>query len=183
MDLRLGPSSRVRIFPGKEQDRLVSRGQAFYQGKDRAVRQAIGQAIEQAKDQGPKAEAAAARWIERTRPAWSWLAMEWRRLGTAAAGLLIVGLLLHATFGANGMVIYRQKRAEMQALQSEVDRLQKENNQYVDQIRSLKSDPAAIEKEAREQLRYARPGEVVLVAPDPPAQKPPTGRVKNEPLK
>ncbi len=147
------------------------------------MRQAIGQAVGQARDQAPKAEAAAARWIERTRPAWSWLAVEWRRLGTAAAVLLIVGLLLHATFGANGMVIYRQKRAEMQALQGEVDRLQKENNQYVDQIRSLKSDPAAIEKEAREQLRYARPGEVVLVAPDPPAQKPPTGRVKNDTLK
>jgi cell division protein FtsB len=176
MDLRLGPSSRVRIFPGKEEDLHVSLGQAFYSAKDRAIRQALGQAREQA----PKAEAAAAHWIEVTRPAWSWLAVEWRRLGTAAAVLLIVGLLLHAMFGANGMVIYRQKRAEMQALQSDVDRLQKENNRYVEQIRSLKSDPAAIEKEAREQLRYARPGEVVLVAPDPPAQKPPTGRVKND---
>ncbi|MFY9903891.1 MAG: septum formation initiator family protein [Terriglobales bacterium] len=183
MDLRLGPSSRARIFPGKDGDRRPSAGQELYHAKDRALRQAIGQAVGQARDQAPKAEAAAARWIERTRPAWSWLAVEWRRLGTAAAVLLIVGLLLHATFGANGMVIYRQKRAEMQALQGEVDRLQKENNQYVDQIRSLKSDPAAIEKEAREQLRYARPGEVVLVAPDPPAQKPPTGRVKNDTLK
>ena len=77
------------------------------------------------------------------------------------------------------MVIYRQKRAEMQALRSEVERLQKENNRHVDQIRSLKSDPAAIEKEAREQLRYARPGEFVLVAPDPP-RTPPTGRAKND---
>jgi len=82
-------------------------------------------------------------------------------------------------FGANGMVIYRQKRAEMQSLQSEVERVQKENNQYVDQIRSLKSDPAAIEKEAREQLHYTRSGEVVYVAPDPPP-KPATGRAKND---
>jgi cell division protein FtsB len=67
----------------------------------------------------------------------------------------------------------------MQSLQSEVERVQKENNQYVDQIRSLKSDPAAIEKEAREQLHYTRRGEVVYVAPDPP-QKRPTGRAKNE---
>jgi cell division protein FtsB len=179
MDLRLGPSSRVRIFPNGKEEVRAAVGHAFYQAKDRA----IGEAIRQAKDQGPKAEAAAERWIERTRPAWSWLAVEWRRLGTAAAVLLIVGLLLHATFGANGMVVYRQKRAEMQALQSQVDHLEKENDRYVDQIRSLKSDPAAIEKEAREQLRYARPGEVVLVAPDPPAQKPPTGRVKNDAIK
>ncbi|HMB84542.1 MAG TPA: septum formation initiator family protein [Terriglobales bacterium] len=146
---------------------------------EEGLRAVMGQAIDQAKDQAPRAEAVAARWVERTRPVWSWLALEWRRLGTAAATLLIVGLLLHAMFGANGMVIYRQKRAEMQALQSEVERVQKENNQYVDQIRSLKSDPAAIEKEAREQLHYTRRGEIVYVAPDPPP-KPPTGRAKNE---
>jgi len=143
------------------------------------VGHAVDQAMDQAKDQAPRAEAVAARWVERTRPVWSWLALEWRRLGTAAAILLIVGLILHATFGANGMVIYRQKRAETQSLKNEVDRLQKENSQYADQIKSLKSDPAAIEKEAREQLHYTKTGEVVFVAPDPP-QKPPRGRAQNE---
>jgi cell division protein FtsB len=137
------------------------------------------QVRDQARDQGPKAEAAAARWIERTRPAWSWLAIEWRRLGTSAAILLIVAVLLHAMFGANGMVVYRQKRGEMQSLQSEVERLQKDNDLRVDQIKSLKSDPAAIEKEAREQLHYTRPGEMVYVAPEVP-RKPPTGRAKRE---
>jgi len=167
MDLRLGAPSRARILPHPEE------------GLRAVVGHAMGQAMDQAKDQAPRAEAVAARWVERTRPVWSWLALEWRRLGTAAATLLIVGLLLHAMFGANGMVIYRLKRAEMQSLKNEVDRLQKENSQYVDQIKSLKSDPAAIEKEAREQLHYAKRGEVVYVAPDPP-QKPPTGRAKNE---
>jgi len=129
-------------------------------------------------EQAPRAEAVAARWVERTRPGWSWLAREWRRLGTAAAVLLIVGLLLHAMFGANGMVVYRQKRAEMEALQSEVDRLQKANAQYAERIKELKSDPAAIEKEAREQLHYTRKGEVVFVAPEPPP-RPATGRAGN----
>jgi cell division protein FtsB len=162
MDLRLGPPSRVRILPRPEEGL-------------RAVIYLTGQA----KCQAPRAEAAAARWIVRTRPVWSWLVLEWRRLGTAAAILLIVGLLLHAMFGANGMVIYRQKHAEMQALQSEVERLQKENGQYVDQIKSLKSDPAAIEKEAREQLHYTRRGEVVYVAPEPPP-KAATDHARNE---
>ena len=82
-------------------------------------------------------------------------------------------------FGANGMVVYRQKRAELQALRNEVERLQKENGQYVNQIKALKTDPAAIEKEAREQLHYTRPGEVILVGPDT-SQKPspPTGRAQ-----
>lgn len=159
MDLRLGPTPRMRIIPRPE-DGL------------RAV-------MNQARERAPQAEAAAARWVERTRPMWSWLALEWRRLGTVAAVVLIVGLMLHAMFGANGMVVYRQKRAEMQALRSEVERLQQENSQYADRIKSLKSDPAAIEKEAREQLHYTRPREFVYVAPDPP-QKPPTGRAKNE---
>jgi cell division protein FtsB len=146
---------------------------------EEGLRAVISQAKSQARDQAPRAEAVAARWVERTRPVWSWLALEWHRLGTFAAVLLIVGLLLHAMFGANGMVVYRQKRAEMKALQSEVDRLEKENNLYVEQIKSLKSDPAAIEKEAREQLHYTRRGEVVYVAPVPPP-KPPTGSAEND---
>jgi cell division protein FtsB len=170
MDLRLGKSSRVSILPGPEGSLRAVISQA--------KSQAMSLAVSQAKDQAPKAEAAAARWVERTRPVWSWLALEWRRLGTAAALLLTAGLLLHAMYGANGMVIYRQKRAEMQSLQSEVERLQKENDRYVEQIRALKSDPAAIEKEAREQMRYARPGEFVLVAPDAP-RKPASGSAKN----
>ena len=155
MDLRLGPASRARIFPRPEESL-------------RAVM-----------EQAPRAEAVAARWVEQTRPGWSWVAREWRRLGTAAAVVLIVGLLIHAMFGANGMVAYRQKRAEMEALQSEVDRLQKANEQSAERIKMLKSDPAAIEKEAREQLHYTRKGEVVFVAPDPPP-KPAVGRAKND---
>jgi cell division protein FtsB len=151
---------------------------SIFPGPHAGFRAAIDRARVQAKDQAPKAEAAAARWIEQTRPGWSWLALEWRRVGTAAAALLTIALLLHAIFGANGMVIYRQKRSEMQALQVEVDRLQKENGRYVNQIHSLKSDPAAIEKEAREQLHYTRRGEIVYVSPDPPA-KPPVGRARN----
>ena len=129
-------------------------------------------------EQGPRAEAMAGRCIERTRPVWSWLAREWRRLGTAAAVFIAAGLLLHAMFGANGMVVYRQKRSELNLVQIDVDRLQKENDEYVARIKALKSNPAAIEKEAREQLHYTRPGEYVYVAPDPPP-KPPTGRARN----
>jgi cell division protein FtsB len=129
-------------------------------------------------EQAPRAEAAAAEWVERTRPGWTWLAREWRLLGTAVAVLLIAVVLLHAVFGENGIVMYRQKRAEMQALQADVDRLQKENAQHAERIKELKSDPDAIEKEAREQLHYTRKGEIVFVTPEQP-QKPPIGRARN----
>jgi len=120
----------------------------------------------------------AARYVEQTRPVWSWIAAEWRRVGTVAVLLLTLGVVLHAMFGANGMVVYQQKRAERQTLQSEVERLQKENDQYVERIKALKTDHRAIEREAREQLHYTRPGEYVYVAPEPPP-RPPTGSAKN----
>jgi cell division protein FtsB len=188
MDFRVGPAQPgkisqkplgIRISPRADQRLRSAVTHVVDQARSHSISHAISQKIDQAKDQAPKAEAAAARLVERTRPAWSWLVQEWRRLGTAAALLLIVVLVLHAMFGANGMVVYQQKRAEMQALQNEVDSLQKENAQYADQINSLKSDPAAIEKEAREQLHYTRQGEVVYVAPGP-TPKPPTGRAGNQ---
>ena len=113
-------------------------------------------------------------------PGWSWLAREWRVVGTVASGLVIVVVLVHAIFGANGVLIYGQKRAEMQALQTEVDRLQKENTLKAERIKQLKSNPAAIEKEARERLHYSRKGEIIFVAPEaPPATCPtPIGRAK-----
>jgi len=158
MDLRLGPPSRPRIFPRQYSSEGL-----------RAVFEV----------QGPRAEEMAARYVEQTRPVWSWIAAEWRRVGTVAVLLLTLGLVLHAMFGANGMVVYQQKRAERQTLQSEVGRLQKENDQYVERIKALKTDHRAIEREAREQLHYTRPGEFVYVVPDPPP-RPPTGRAKNE---
>ena len=66
------------------------------------------------------------------------------------------------------MVVYRQKKAEYQSLQKRIDDLQKENDRYTRQVKSLQApEPNTIEKEAREQLHYARPGEVVYVAPPP----------------
>lgn len=98
------------------------------------------------------------------------------RIATVAVAVLAVWLFVHVTFGANGMVVYRAKRGEYQSLQKDIDRLQKENEQYTQEINQLKSDPKMIEKEAREQFHYARPGEVIYVAPDRPAVAPPSDR-------
>lgn len=105
---------------------------------------------------------------ERLRPVFTWLYRGRRRLATLGVGIVTVWLFLHVMFGANGMVVYRQKRAEYQNLSHEIDQLQKENDHYSSQIKSLQTDPETIEKEAREQLHYTRPGEVVYVSPAPP---------------
>ena len=119
-------------------------------------------------DRAPQAEALGQRVKEKLRPASTWLYNSRRRLATLGVAALTVWLFLHVMFGANGMVVYRQKRAEYQTLRHEIDQRQKENDHYTGQIKALQTDPKTIEKEAREQLHYARPGEVVYVAPAPP---------------
>jgi cell division protein FtsB len=89
-----------------------------------------------------------------------------RKLATTGMLLLVVMLAYHVVFGANGMVAYQHKRSENQKLQQEILRLQQENSRIYERVRELKSDPRAIEREAREQLKYARPGEVVYIAPE-----------------
>jgi len=100
-----------------------------------------------------------------------------RRLATIGVAVFTVWLFLHVMFGANGMVVYRQKRAEYVNLQNEIQTLQDDNRHYTDQIQALKTDPQTIEKEAREQLHYTRPGEIVYVPP-PPVQAPDTRSAK-----
>ena len=119
-------------------------------------------------DRAPQAEALGQRIREKLRPASTWLYASRRRLATVGVAVITVWLFLHVMFGANGMVVYRQKRADYQNLRGEIDQLQKENNHYTGQIQALETDPKTIEKEAREQLHYTRPGEVVYVAPAPP---------------
>jgi len=115
----------------------------------------------------PQAEAIAASWIERVRPYASVIYALRRRIATIAVAVLAGTLFVHVMFGANGMVVYKQKRAEYQALRKQVVQVQQENDRYTQQIQGLKTDQAAIEKEAREQLGYARPGEYVYVPPTP----------------
>ena len=125
-------------------------------------------------DRAPQAEAFGQRVKEKLRPASTWLYNSRRRVATLGVATLTVWLFLHVMFGANGMVVYRQKRAEYQSLRKEIDVLQKESEHYTQQINSLQTDPKTIEKEAREQLHYTRPGEVVYVAPAPPPIKIPS---------
>jgi cell division protein FtsB len=124
-------------------------------------------------ERAPQAEALAASWVEMARPAFMRLYALRRRLATITVALLAVLLFVHVLLGANGMVVYKQKRAEYESLQKRLALEQKENDLYRQQIQGLKTDEKAIEKEAREQLHYARPGEYVYVPPAPANAAPP----------
>lgn len=137
-----------------------------------------GQKLRTLTRHAPQAEAfaagAAERAAKRLQPTFSLLYALRRRLATGGVALLTVWLFVHVMFGANGMVVYKQKKAEFQTLQTEIGNVQKENDRYQTQIKSLQSDPKTIEKEAREQLHYARPGEVIYVVPAPSATERPS---------
>jgi cell division protein FtsB len=89
-----------------------------------------------------------------------------RRLATVAIAVVAVLLAFRVILGTNGTVVYGAKRDQYRALQVEVEGLEKENWEFAERNQSLKSDPEAIEREAREQLRYAKPGEVILMLPE-----------------
>jgi cell division protein FtsB len=114
------------------------------------------------------AEAWAEKARHRAEPAVEWIYLFRTRLATGAVAVLAAWLFVHVMFGANGMVVYRSKRTEYQDLQKEIGQLQKQNAEYTSQISQLRTDPRRIEKEAREQFHYTRPGEVVYVSPEPP---------------
>ena len=124
-------------------------------------------------DRAPQAEALAASWIERARPMLLRIYALRRRIATMAVAVLAASLFVHVMFGANGMVIYKQKRAEHDQLRKQIVQVQQENDRFTQQIQGLKSDQKSIEKEAREQLGYAKPGEYVYVPPPPAKSAPP----------
>ena len=84
--------------------------------------------------------------------------------------LILLGIALfmlagNAIFGKGGLQALLEARRENQGLDREIERLEEENRQLETEIQGLRSDPAAIEKLAREQMRMARPGEIIFTLP------------------
>ncbi len=88
-----------------------------------------------------------------------------RRIGTVAAVLVAVLLAWHVVNGRNGLSSWQQKRSEDKSLTQEIDLLTAENARLSQHVDRLKSDPGAIEHEARSRLRYARPNEIIYALP------------------
>ncbi|HEY2170859.1 MAG TPA: septum formation initiator family protein [Candidatus Angelobacter sp.] len=95
------------------------------------------------------------------------------KLAATGIGILLCVVGYYAVFGANGLMDYNQKRRESRELDRQIKALQQQNGGMEQEIKALKTDPKTIEKEARERLRYARPGEVVYTVSPPPVAQPP----------
>ena len=86
-------------------------------------------------------------------------------MATVAAAALAMGVAYHIVFGANGLTVYEQKRQEVRVLSEQMLLLQRENEQLNGHVTRLQNDPSAIEHQAREELHYTRPGEVIYALP------------------
>jgi cell division protein FtsB len=89
----------------------------------------------------------------------------WRKVATGAAALLALGMGYHVIFGQNGLTVYQQKRQDSQALDRQLHSLKRENDLLKGHVERLQNDPNAIEHQAREELHYTRPGEVIYTLP------------------
>src|ERR1700737_2614928 len=89
----------------------------------------------------------------------------WRKVATGAAALLALAMGYHVIFGQNGLTVYQQKRQDAQILDRQLHSLQRENDLLKGHVDRLQNDPNAIEHQAREELHYTRPGEVIYTLP------------------
>jgi cell division protein FtsB len=79
--------------------------------------------------------------------------------------IFVVVLFVHDIFGTHGYLVMRRKQQEIQKVKSELDRLNKENTGYEQDVKDLKTDPQTIERIAREELNQSKPGEVIIRLP------------------
>lgn len=96
----------------------------------------------------------------------------------AILGLLMMTVLVHDLFGERGFLAMRRQQQEKQKLEQEVRQIQEQNRALGQSIHRLKTDPAYIERLAREQHGLARPGEHVFKLPPREKSDPPTESAK-----
>ena len=88
----------------------------------------------------------------------------WRRHGRELLGVGLMALAIHDVFGAHGFLAMRRTQKEMEQLRGDIARLNQENGALAGQVKSLQTDPRAIERLARD-MGMARPGEIIFKLP------------------
>lgn len=86
------------------------------------------------------------------------------------AGLLLI-MVVTALFGKKGVMELRRSRRVLARQAETLRALEAEKARLEAEILRLERDPRAVEKQAREKLGLAAPGEKVVVAPGPPPAK------------
>ena len=83
-----------------------------------------------------------------------------------ALGAVFLLVFMNGLFGQNGYLALRRAHADVQKLHKEIEQLNEQNHQLSGDVHALKTDPAAVERVAREDMGLARPGELVFRLPE-----------------
>lgn len=76
---------------------------------------------------------------------------------------LLLVLLITSIFGKKGLIEIAKARRIYAALQLDIERLREEKARLEKEIAALESDPKAVEREARDKLWLAKPGEKIII--------------------
>lgn len=98
------------------------------------------------------------------------------------AGLVL--LILQDVLGTHGVLAMHHSMKQSSEIQKEIQQLNQQNEELQKHVQSLKSDPAAIERIAREDMGLARPGEYIFkIQPKPGAPTTPLAQPAEPPKK
>lgn len=96
-----------------------------------------------------------------------------RRLVSAAVVILSLLILLSAIFGQHGYVALRKHQEELKQVEQERERARTEQLRLKKELDELRS-PQGIERVAREEIKLAKPGEIIVTLPDSKGTTTPT---------
>jgi cell division protein FtsB len=91
----------------------------------------------------------------KTRAAWI------KRLSVIAGAVAGLAFLWSLIVGEMGVVKYFRMSAHARILRGEIEHMKKDNARLSREVEALRTDPAYIERMARDKIGFARPGEVV----------------------
>ncbi len=92
-----------------------------------------------------------------------------RKARTGRKGIMLIAvsavaalyLLASFIFGEMGLVKYYRMQAQYRSVTADIEQLKQDNEKLGREVKFLKTDPACIERIARDKLGLARPGEIV----------------------
>jgi len=85
-----------------------------------------------------------------------------RRRATLLVTAALAGLVALSVFDPDGLAKHRRLEAEVRRLAEENRSIGRQSSRLRREVRALQGDPAALERAAREELGWVRPGELIF---------------------
>jgi len=96
------------------------------------------------------------------------------RTAAAVAVMLALGYIPYHVYARSGLARTLELRRDLRALRARNAQLAADNERLAREATALRDDPSAVERVARVELGWVRPGEIIVdLTPAPGADKPP----------